>query len=375
MSSPFIDNDGNRDWKTIWYHARSGFVVLLSLAVLIGGAWFVYDKANKAYVSYKTTTDYMGEGVKDLNVTIPPGFSGGQIGDLLVEQGVVKSRKGFLKAYNNNDKANTIQAGTYKLRTEIPAETAITMLLDPKNVVRNQVTIPEGLWMSDQFALLSKKTGIPVAQFTAACANPQSLGFPAYVKSCEGFLFPQTYEMGQKPTAVSILKLMAAQYNAVAKKYDIVGAAKEQDRTPLEIMTIASILQAEAKVKDMPMVAGIIANRLERGEPLGLDSTAHFQLKIPMNKLLPAGFKEIGKDSSYNTFANQGLPEGPIDAPGEPAIKAATKPTKNDYMYWLTVNFETGETKYAKTQDEQNQHENEWKAWCKTAKNKSGCPA
>lgn len=375
MSSPFVDNDGKHDRHEFWYHARSAFAVLLSLAVLIGGAWYVYDKGHSAYVSYKTTTDYMGEGTKDVVVTIPSGYSGSQIGDLLVEKGVVKSRKGFLKAVNGNEAAKGIQAGTYKLRTEIPSATAVSMLLDPKNVVRNQVTVPEGLWLSDQFAVLSKRTGIPVAQFQAACKNPQSLGFPAYVKSCEGFLFPSTYEVGQKPTATSILKQMATQYNTVAKKYDLVGAAKKQDRTPLELMTIASILQAEAKAKDMPVVAGIIGNRLERGEPLGLDSTAHFQLKVPMNKPLPAGFKQIGTDSSYNTYANQGLPEGPIDAPGEPAIKAAANPTKNDYMYWLTVNFATGETKFARTLDEHNKNLREWEAWCKTAKDKSGCPA
>ena len=57
MSGLFMDNNGNRDWKKIWYHGRSAFAVLLSLAVLFGGAWFVYDKASTAYTSYKTADD------------------------------------------------------------------------------------------------------------------------------------------------------------------------------------------------------------------------------------------------------------------------------------------------------------------------------
>lgn len=374
MSSLFDDN-GGRDWKKIGYHGRSAFAVLLSLAILLGGGIFAYTKIDNYWTSYRTATDFAGPGGSAVTVTIPSGSTGGQIGDLLVAKDVVKSRKGFLKAYNNNSDASKIQAGTYKLPTEIPSAQAVTMLLDTKNMVRNQVTVPEGLWKSQVFSTLSKKTGIPVAQFTAAASNPQALGYPSYVKDVEGFLYPSTYEVGQKPTATSILKLMAAQYNTIATKYDMTTAAAKLDRTPEQIMTVASILQAEARAKDMPTVAGIIYNRLEQGIPLGLDSTAHYQLQIPMSQSLPSNFQQQGTSSSYNTYANQGLPDGPIDSPGETAIKAALNPVKSDYLYWLTVNFDTGETKYAKTQAEQDANEAEWKAWCKSKGNPAGCPS
>ncbi|MEL4504527.1 endolytic transglycosylase MltG [Luteococcus sp. H138] len=370
----FMDNDGNRDWKKVWYHARSAFAVLLSLAVLIGGGWFVYDKASTAYVSYKTSDDYAeGPGVKDVQITIPEESLGGDIGNLLVKSGVVKSRKAFLKAYAKNEKSKTIQAGTYKLKTQISADQAVEMLLNPRNRVQNRVTVPEALRMKDQFAVLSKKTGIPVKDFEAAAKNPQALGLPKYAKTAEGFLFPQTYEIGQKPTAVSILKLMAKQYNEVAASQKLVAGAESLDRTPLEVMTVASILEAEAKEKDMPMVAGIIYNRLEDGMQLQLDSTSYYATNTPLGKLLPKGFRE--QDSPYNTYRARGLPPGPIGAPGEKAIKAALHPTKSEFKYWLTVNYKTGETKFAKTYEEHRKNDAEWRAFCKTAKDKSGCPA
>lgn len=372
MSGLFMDNNGNRDWKKIWYHGRSALAVLISLGVLFGGAWFVYDKASTAYTNYKTADDYAGEGVKEIIVTIPEGSSGTDMGNLLVEQGVVKSRKAFLKAYAKNEKSKTIQAGTFKLRTEIPAETAVDMLVDPAHQVHNRVTVPESLRLSTQFAVLSKKTGIPVAQFQAAAKNPQALGFPKYVKNVEGFLFPQTYEIGQKPTATSILKLMAKEYNTVAARQELVSGAESLDRTPVEVMTVASILEAEAKEKDQPMVAGIIYNRLDDYMPLQLDSTSYYATNTPLGKPLPKGFRD--QDSPYNTYKNQGLPPGPIGAPGEKAIKAALHPTKSEYKYWLTVNYKTGETKFAKTFEEHEKNRVAWEAWCKKSTDKSGCP-
>ncbi|MFC6359984.1 endolytic transglycosylase MltG [Luteococcus peritonei] len=375
MSSLFSDDDGKTDWQKVGYHGRSAFAVLLSLAVLVGGGWFAASKAHDAYMSWRTADNYIGQSDSPVTITIPNGATGTAMGDLLVKNDVVKSRKAFLKALAANDDSDKIQAGTYQMFKQMSADAAVARLLDPKAQLRNQVTVPEGMWQSDIFALLSKRTKIPVAQFQAAAKNPKALGYPAYVKNTEGYLFPETYEMGQKPTATSILKLMAAQYKQVAEQNDLVGRAKEMDLEPNEVMTVASILEAEAKAKDMPMVAGIIYNRLENGTPLGLDSTAHYQLKIPMNKPLPSGFQDKGTDSSYNTYANTGLPDGPISSPGEAAIKAALNPTESDYQYWLTVNFATGETKFAETLDEHNKNLREWEAWCKTAKDKSGCPA
>lgn len=370
-----MDNDGNRNWKKVGYHARSAFAVLLSLAVLIGGGWFIYDKANTAYVNYKTADDYPeGFGVKDVQITIPEGSLGGDIGNLLVKSGVVKSRKAFLKAYSKHEQAKSIQAGTYKMKTEVSGEMAVAMLLNPRNQVHNRVTVPEALWMSNQFAILSKKTGLPVKAFEAAAANPQALGLPKWVgKSAEGFLFPQTYEIGQKPTATSILTLMAKQFNDVADKTNLVTGAEALGRTPREVITVASILEAEAQEKDMPMVAGIIYNRLGIDMQLQLDSTSYYATQTPLGKPLPKNFRD--QDSPYNTYKVYGLPPTPIGAPGEKAIKAALNPTKSENLYWVTINYKTKETVFSANKYDHDQAVAKFEAYCKTAKDKSGCPS
>lgn len=371
MSSLFSDDDGRTDWKKIGYHGRSAFAVLLSLAVLLGGGWYAANKVENAYMNWRTADDYIGQGDTAVNITIPSGASGTAMGDLLVENDVVKSRKAFVKALAANEDADKIQAGTFRMFKQMSAESAVARLLDPTAQVRNQVTVPEGLWQSEQLAILSKKSGIPLAQFQAAVKNPKALGFPKYVKQTDGFLFPETYEMGQKPTATSVLKLMSSQFKQVAERNDLVNKAEDLELTPLEVMTVASIVQAEVPPKYQPQVAGVLYNRLEQGMKLQLDSTAHYGFKVPMGKPLPANFTKI--DNPYNTYTIDGLPPGPINAPGESAIKAALNPEESDYLYFVTVNFDTMETKFAKTDTGHMKLVAEWEKWCSTAKNKSGC--
>ena len=85
MSPGLIDNDSKLDWRKVGYYGRSAFAVLLSLAVLVGGGWFVYSEVKEAYVAWRTEDDYLGEGTDPVQVVIPSGATITQIGDLLVE--------------------------------------------------------------------------------------------------------------------------------------------------------------------------------------------------------------------------------------------------------------------------------------------------
>lgn len=371
--SLFTDNNGNTNWKKIGYHARSAFAVLLSLAVLFAGAWFAYSKASDAYTSWKTADDYPGPGGTPVMIQIVEESTGADIANTLLDNDIIKSRKAFNKAYESNEQSKSIQAGYYKLATQIPAADAIAFLLDGQHVVRNQLTVPEGMWLDDSLALISKKTKIPVASFKKLLEDPKVVGYPSYVKDPEGFLYPETYEIGQKPTATSILKLMSTQYKAVAKTNDLVAKAEKLGRTPEEIITVASIIEGEVnKAEYLPMVASAIYNRLDDRDKLELDSTAHYGLKIPNDEPLPANFTT--KDFAYNTYLYQGLPPGPIGSPGEAAIKAALNPADTDYKFWVAVNLETGETKFAKTFQQHQKNVAAFEAWCKKATDKSGCP-
>lgn len=374
MSGLFVDNDGKRDWKKIGYRGRSAFAVIVSLVVLIGGGWFVADKLHSAYVSYKTASDYPGPGGADVQVTIPSGSTIAQIGQVLVDAGVVKSVKAFRSAADNSD-SNKFQAGEFKLKKEIPAATAVTMLLDPKNKVLRQVTIPEGMWVADVLKAISAKTGIPLADLKKEAAS-KDLGLPSWASAPnlpEGFLFPDTYQYDTTPTAAEILPQMVKEFNQVTGDLDFAAKAKALGYTPMQVLSVASIAQAEVPAKYQPMVAGIMYNRIKQNMPLGLDTSLHYALQLPMTKLLPANATTT-IDSPFNTYKNKGFMPGAMNSPGKTAMQAALNPTKSDYLYFVTVNLKSGETKFGKTLQEHNQYVAEFNAWCKANAGTAGCP-
>lgn len=350
----------------VLHRLKSVFAVVLALGVLIGGGAYIGGKAYGAYIDYRTADDYIDvKGVQDVEVTIPKGATLSQMGDLLVEKGVVKTAKAFDHAASGDPKAATIQAGKYKLRTQIPARTALTMLEDSKNIVHNRITIREGLRMSDQFASLSQQTGIPVDQFNAVVKDhADQLGLVAYANgNPEGFLFPDTYEIPDNPNPTDILKMMASRFQTVSDDLNVEGNAAKVNLTPLQVITVASIIDAEVnKDQYRPMVARAIYNRLTQKMPLQLDSTIAF-FTNKKTTFTTAADRKLA--SPYNTYLNQGLPPGPIDAPSRASIEAALNPADGDYIFWTVINPETGETAFAKTNDEQNANRAKLQAWCK----------
>lgn len=379
MSGLFVDNDGKMSWKKLGYRARSAFAVCLSLAVLIGGGWFVYHKVDQAYTAYKTASDYPGPGGKDVTVVIPKGATLNQIGNILHEADVVKSSKAFVQAADDSGDTSKFQAGEYKLRQQIPAATAAAMLLDPKNKVLRQFTVIEGQRVSDVLVTISKKTGVKLADLQKLAASKAALGLPSWAtnpNAPEGFLFPNTYEYDSTPTAAELLTSMTAQFKSVTNSINFTAKAKQLGYTPLQVLTVAAIVQAEVPAKYQPQVAGIIYNRIKKGMPLGLDTSLHYMLNIPMNKPLPAGVTSLNSkyaSNPYNTYTHTGFMPGPMNSPGKSALQAAANPTSSDNLYFVTVNLKTGETKFSKTLAEHNTYVKQFEAWCK-ANPVAGCP-
>lgn len=372
MSGLFVDNDGKMNWKKFGYHARSAAAVVLSLAVLIGGGVFLYDKAHDAYTSWRSTDDYIGEGTDPVTVTIPVGANLTQIGDVLLDSDVVKSMKAFQKAARQEPDATQIQAGRYRLKKQLPAAVAIQMLLDTSNIDRITVTIPEGLRLSEQFTLIDKATAgkISIKDLQAVAAQPEELQLPAYAnKEPEGFLFPNTYEIGETPTASDLLLKMTAQFDVVADELDLVNAAKTLDRTPREVVTIASIIEAEAPAKYQPQVSRVIYNRLAKGQKLEMDSTVHYA--VGKDGRVTTTDAERASGSPYNTYRVEGLPPGPINSPGKTALSAALKPADGPWLFFVTVNLDTGETLFSETFDQHEKNVAQLQKWC--SDNKGRC--
>jgi UPF0755 protein len=375
--SDLFDEDGKVDRTEIGRRVRSGLAVLVALAVLIGGGWFAATKGYAKYMDWRQTDDYIGNGVNDVAITIPSGASVTDMGLILVKADVVRSTKAFQGAAAKQAKSTAIQAGTYKMKTHLPAAAAVARLIDPATYkVVKRVLVREGLRVSAIVPVLAKGTGLTEDQFNAVLKDPSKLGLPAYAgNNPEGFLFPDSYEVADKPDALTIIKTMTAESAAVAASEDLVNRSAAMGMTPLQVLTVASIIEAEVnRPEDRPMVARAIYNRLEgkteTGQPmkLQLDSTVIYA--NGGTGTLTTTDAQRALDSAYNTYKVDGLPPGPINSPGKSAIEAALNPADGTWIYWVVVNPQTGETKFGSTIAEHQANVAQFQAWCQANKGK-----
>ena len=174
--------------EDFWYRCRSAFAVIISFAVLLAGGIFVAVKAKNAWDDYRQQDDYIGTGAEAVVVDIPQGATLSQISDILVAKDVVRSAKVFDQiCATEPEKAQHIQAGRYNLKTHLPAMDALTMLLDPKNMVTNKFMIIEGRRVSTIEAAMIKPLaegglGMKAEDISAALAAGDKLGLPAYAQ-------------------------------------------------------------------------------------------------------------------------------------------------------------------------------------------------
>jgi UPF0755 protein len=341
------------------------FVALVVVAV---AAFAAYTVLRPMVDSFFESNDYPGPGTGEVQVVVNDGDTGRTIGATLQKADVVKSVKAYLDAAAADTRAAAIQPGTYTMRKQMTAKAALAILIDSKNRSVPKVTVREGLWKSEVFAALSKGTGVPVADYTAAAKDAAALGLPAGAKgNVEGYLYPATYEFPVKATAAQQLKIMVAQ--AIAELQQAGVSEADYQKT----LIVASIVEGEAGVADRGKVARVVENRLDNpsGPTVGLlqmDSTVNFALQKRGNLTKPE--YDSAKSNPYDTYAHKGLPPGPISSPGAKAIEAAAHPTPGPWFYFVTVNYDTGETLFATTQAEHDRNNQQRQAWCDANKPK-----
>ncbi|GAA3553801.1 endolytic transglycosylase MltG [Microlunatus spumicola] len=365
MSSMLPDTKPSAAQEVI-HQGKGCLAVLLALAVLVVGGFLVYDQGKQLISGFGETPDYTGSGVAPITVTIPTGATLDEIGDVLKQADVVKSAQAWDNAVASEERATSIQPGRYLMRTQMAAINALRLLINPgESRVRAQFTIPEGLRLSRQVDALAKGTKIKKSAYQAALKNPKKLGLPSYAKNRpEGFLFPDTYELTADATATSTLKQMVSQYKAVTADIGLNAAAKKLDRSPYEVLIVASIIEREVNQDQYrAKVARVLYNRLDEGMPLGLDSTVIYAENLNTNTTTP---KDRASKSKYNTYLRKGLPPGPIAAPGKAALEAAANPEPGKWLYFTTVDFDSGETKFAETDAEFQQIVAQFQAWCQS---------
>ncbi len=289
--------------------------------------------------------------------TIEKGESLGAIAHSLADQNLIMSRYLFVIYAVFTGQERNFKAGEYI----IPPQSSIGGLVNVFTGGESEsgditVTVPEGTNLADLGKILSK-SGLPVK--TGDFLGPDMLP-PA--GGLEGYLFPDTYRFKPGTEAGEITEAMRNNFDEkVRQAHPTIFESRLQ-----RIVIIASILEKEVRNgRDMRLVAGIIEKRLSKNMPLEIDATVTYGVCYP--KFLAGQYCDVSLaniidnlkvSTPYNTYANKGLPAGPISNPGLAAIEAALNPEKSDYLYYLSA--PDGTTIFSKTGAEHEKARNKY---------------
>jgi UPF0755 protein len=265
--------------------------------------------------------------------TVPPGASFAEVVDTLTAREVVGTPTLFrlLARVRGNDR--TVRAGVYEVPTGIRWVPLLDRLVEGR-VLTLPITIPEGLTLTEISHRIAAFTGGDEGEIAEHlhAADAGVWGVPG--PGLEGYLFPDTYRFTPGTPVEEIVRVMTARYGAVWTEERRQRAA-ELGMTEQEVMTLASIVQGEARrVHEMPRISGVFHNRLRIGYLLQADPTVQYALSERRSRLLYADIDSVA-DHPYNTYTQPGLPPGPIGAPGEAAIDAALHPEEHDFLYFV----------------------------------------
>jgi UPF0755 protein len=317
-----------------------GAIVALVVVVGIGiaAAWGIPRVLDR----FSGPEDYPGPGSGEVVVQVQQGQNGYDVAATLLEQDVIASEEAFTDILVADD-AIQLQPGAYRLMQQMSAQGAVDALTDPANRVELRVTVPEGYTLPQVYERLERDLGIPQAELVQAASDLTPFELPEDAVSLEGWLFPATYTFDEGVTAVDVLATMVDRQRQALESAGV--AETDQER----VLTFASLVQREARLPDdFGKVARVFQNRLDVGMPLQSDATVAYGTGN-LHVVTTTAEERADATNPYNTYANPGLPIGPIGAPGDAAIQAALAPTEGEWLYFVTVNPETGETVFSET--------------------------
>lgn len=343
-------------FKIVWIIMIALVSVVLAQYILVG----VNDMLAIKRPEYTVTVD------------IPSGSTLDEVADILAEKHVV-DRPDFFKLYatlTRSSKKRVFTKGTFEMKTNMDYEAIINYIQtqsNRKDIV--EITFYEGETVQQYAQKLEEKNVCKADEFLEACNSDDFDEDYPFLKEItnkdkryyklEGYLFPDTYDFYEEEKPEDTINRFLTNYNRkVYKKQKVKGyedhmsiedLALEKGMTPQELLTLASMVQAEAADEDdMKKVAGVFLNRLEFGEQydiytLDSDPTVFYPYK---KSTAPEGFV-----STYSTYNNRGLPPGPICNPGMSAIEAVLNPDPEKNLYFCHGVDENGNIKalYAKT--------------------------
>ena len=344
-------------------HRKQIMIVIIALAVVLATSCVVIlvgglrHGAPRIVATKEVAPDYPGPGGQPLEFTVESGQGADQVGANLVKAGVVKSTAAFLHAITSTQSESRLLPGVFDLRLRMKASDVVAILTDSSKA-GGFLQVRAGERVREVVARAAQLSGVPQSEFDALIQAKGEGILPQEAQgNFEGWLQPGEYDVRKAGSAKAILS------NLVSKRIehlDQLGVPGGQDRQT--ILNTASITEAEVnKAEYYSKVARVIENRLAKGMPLGMDSTVAYSNNVSALKLTDAMLKNA--DDPYNTRVHPGLPPGPIGSPGDEAIQAVMHPESGDWLYFVTVNMDTGETRFSDNPDQFNRDVKEYKAW------------
>jgi len=319
--------------------SKQGFRrLILSALVLMGMTYGIFLTRSGPALA----PDFPVGGTKsEVVIEIPSGTTGSQIAQILFAQGVVRSFDAFFRVAVADSRSSQIAPGAHRIQLAIPAKEALSQLLDA-NRIPNLIKINEGAWSSEVFSQLEQQG---FSKNEIALARKKIL-LPSGITGTEGYFFPAQYSFAKGTSALQAMQSMVDRFSQEIGNSGIGAGTK--DFTPMQLLTIASLVQAEGDEKDFAKISQVVRNRLQKSMPLQFDTTVQFIKKVRGKIFLSLDSTKIA--SAYNTYLHYGLPPGPIGNPGRTAMDAAMNPEGGNWIFFITV--APGDTRFTDSDKE-----------------------
>jgi UPF0755 protein len=314
---------------------RKWLRVLLLVLVLVflttGGVALWIRHELDTPVSHTKSNDY---------IEIPRGSSPDAIATKLVSEGVLRKKWPLLFYLKLTGSARLVRSGDYRFPSPITPLGVLRKLEEGEQRL-SRLTIVEGWTRWDIAGALVHINELHLADSNAALALMDDVDdirdIDPAAKNLEGYLFPATYNFPLDTKAPAVVAGMVKKFKQEWTP-ERAERARALGMTPRQIVTIASLIETEAKLKDeRPLIASVIYNRLKKGTPLGIDSTIVYASKLA-GKWRDNGKvyrSDVDRVSPYNTRIYVGLPPGPVGSPGESSLDAALNPANSDYLFYV----------------------------------------
>lgn len=359
-----------REYGLYWYSGLWNILrpILIACATLVVVIGLIYTGWTKIYDGFLSPME--PGSTEEVGFTVENGQSLTKVSNNLEAAGLIHNRSVFKYYCDFAGMGQKIQAGSYKLTRSMTMSEIADQLTtgDGNPIVRNITLIPG--WTVKDFAEKLASDGVIADKdaFLELCKTGDAFTDYYYIADVkatanaskrkyilEGYLAPNTYEVYMTATDEEILRKLLSQTEAVFPA-DYQTRATELGMTMDEVVTLASLIEKEAKAADFTKVSAVFHNRLKQNIKLGSDVTIHYITGVRKMNLTNS---DLQIDSPYNTYKYAGLPVGPICNPSAEAITAALYPDETyvaeNYLYFCSKDPESGELYFSKTQAEHDQ--------------------